>query len=267
MLLQLFSFLSARDLCIIRCVCKRFLDLSREDVLWKALCEQEFSPIHNKLHTRFGKNWEWLYQSKAVVFTNRKQIRDGQVGCYRNEDNKRREEGEWEGGKFRGYAILILDKGEVYEGQWKDGRLNGFARAAWADGDVYEGEWKDGWRNGEGTKWWANGDKYTGDWQKGKRYGKGTQWYSCGDVYEGHWKDDKREGEKGVMEYSDERKYDGAWVKDLRHGRGVMHWPTNVRYEGSWHMGKIMEGGVVHFGDGSGACSLEEALNRLWSKD
>lgn len=64
-----------------------------DEWLWKCLCLRDFSPVKNVLASYFGKNWKWLYRSKARIFHTRGQIKDGDVGTLVTKDG--RYEGEW----------------------------------------------------------------------------------------------------------------------------------------------------------------------------
>eukprot|EP00005_Dracoamoeba_jomungandri_P003302 CAMPEP_0174254662 /NCGR_PEP_ID=MMETSP0439-20130205/3985_1 /TAXON_ID=0 /ORGANISM="Stereomyxa ramosa, Strain Chinc5" /LENGTH=440 /DNA_ID=CAMNT_0015336383 /DNA_START=81 /DNA_END=1403 /DNA_ORIENTATION=+ len=242
---HLFSFLEAKDLLVVRCVCKEFSRRSKDQFLWKLLCKRHFSPIRNTLHIQSGKNWEWLYRCKATVFQTKAEIKNGDIGTFRSKKTGAMWEGEWEVKKpetpktssfftmnrssqktsmpppcfLRGYGLYISSNNHIYEGFFKDGSLNDTGRDYSTIEEFeyeYVGGFSEGIWSGQGTCVYADGRKYEGNWQR-QQHGMGTMSYSDGRIYEGQWKNGTREG-KGTMTWKTGEKCIGTWKQgDLKH--------------------------------------------------
>jgi len=281
-LVHLFSFLSGKEICQLRCTSSELNRLGKDETLWKAICMREFGTITNRFFQNpFNKTWEWLYKSKAITYSSKDDIKDGAVCCYNTKEC--RYEGEWKNKELDGYGIELWADGEEYEGWSTQGRLNGYGRASYTSGDTYTGLWKNGLRAG-GVYIWSDGWRYEGDYQDGKLTGRGMLLFKNGSKYTGQWEDGERHG-YGVMLYFDGSRYEGEWKHDKREGRGILYWPIlsqsstesnssefntvdsssrvkHMRYEGFWRADQILEGGKVHWEDGT-QLLLEEALKRL----
>jgi hypothetical protein len=225
-MLHLLSFLSGKDVCHVRLTSSECNRLGKDQMLWKVICLREFESIPNRLFQQpFGKSWEWLYRSKAVVHSSKDGIKDGAVCCYKTKEC--RYEGEWKEKELDGYGIELWSDGEEYEGWSTQGRLNGYGRASYTSGDTYIGMWKSGLRDG-GIYVWSDGWKYEGEYQDGKLTGRGTLLFKNGSKYTGQWLDGERHGQ-GTMMYFDGSRYEGEWKHDKREGRGILYWPTTTQ--------------------------------------
>lgn len=261
-LLHLFSFLSPRDLCALRPVCRLFLNLSKEPALWRAACYRDFgeATIHNKLHLTLNKTWEWVYQAKAVKLSQRDRILDRQIGHYEDPFEGGCWEGQWKraaGSIFSrgsplpnisGYGVYVDGTQTLYEGDFEDGRLHGYGRQL---NSLLRFELE-----------------YEGEFKHGVWHGKGTCRYVDGCRYEGTWENNLQDG-LGTMTYPDTRRYEGEWRRGKRHGAGTLHWPCGTKYVGTWTDDLMAGGGCFTLSDGQTEIrtrTVEEALTVIFAR-
>ncbi|KAL6080655.1 2-isopropylmalate synthase [Balamuthia mandrillaris] len=161
MLLHIFSFLSPKELCVLRATCRQLFELGCSDIAWKERCKRRFKVLPNRHHERFGKSWEWLYRCYACTYRS-KHLLERKGRCVGRlvegaSPPKMRGKyfscGEFLNGELHGYGMEVYfsDGGlkgdeymDVWEGEYKHGVLHGFG--SWREGGVlrYEGQWKEG---------------------------------------------------------------------------------------------------------------------------
>eukprot|EP01089_Gocevia_fonbrunei_P020254 TRINITY_DN7491_c0_g1_i1.p1 TRINITY_DN7491_c0_g1~~TRINITY_DN7491_c0_g1_i1.p1 ORF type:complete len:391 (-),score=61.25 TRINITY_DN7491_c0_g1_i1:24-1196(-) len=262
-LLHLLSFLTAKDLINLRCVCKIFSEITRDKHLWKEICYRQFLPqtILNQLHEELDKSWEWIYHCYSVKWRSREDIPDGGIGTFESGDNIWR--GQWKR-HFNRPSFFSQGTSEVF--------LHGYGIHIDHFNNISEGNFVYGLLDGQGRELYSL-DKfsyeYRGAFQKGFREGEGRCRYSDGRVYVGKWRQGKHHYE-GTMTYTDGRKFSGEWADGKRNGPGELIWPSSVVYKGHWIMDEIKgDGTFVHpFGQKKSQivnCStVEEGLTTLF---
>jgi len=279
LLLHIFSFLDAQDLCRCAKVCSFWSIVSEDHTLWRDLCHsnkypvQELNHVAEKFNTqcsdvvevklqtsKVGPTWigtwkqayQWFYVSKRRIFKEG-EIKNGQ-GSY-----------TW---IFNPTMVLpdVLRSMQqqldfyfshkklgitcTYEGEWKDDMPHGLGLKIWSDGASFVGSWNGGRFHGYGTHSWASGNKYEGMWKNHMRNGYGSNTWPQKDCYEGDWLDDQKDG-YGIYVWPDGRRYEGQWKKDKRTGFGIYYWSKlGCKYIGSWENDRREGHGKFCWSDG-----------------
>jgi len=246
--IEIFTYLEAIDLCRVAQVCSSWRVLSADDRLWRRLCERRWSLSDVEAHeTHSKKPFKWLYNCKHYVFPSNKMTHG--IGSF-TLSNGNRYEGEWENQTRHGWGTSYMTNGRIYIGEWHKDKRNGHGIFTWPGGDVYEGMWKNSKRHGSGTYTWADGRVYKGEWMDDKRHGFGISTYPDGHRYEGEYKDGKRDGH-GTCIYPNGGRYEGEYFFNKRHGGGTYFWPDGDKYDGMWREGKRFGKGKLTRADGS----------------
>jgi len=206
LILHLFSFVGAIDLCRCTSVCRLWRKISEDNVLWKPLCDDNnynnlywipkneravavakptfmWKDIYKFFHCcefkifadKLGKNGCGKFTSangiyKGELVNDRKHGRG--VHCWIDHSKY---EGEWKDDRRHGYGFYQAEDGIRYEGlHSNDKRSRGLFY--WTEGSVYEGEYAESCREGHGRFTWPDGDFYEGGWKRGGRFGTGKLW-------------------------------------------------------------------------------------------
>ena len=169
-------------------MCKRWNELTRDQYLWRAICERHLPNVIKPKE----KSWEWLYMAKKVLLkvranpdltlSNAMIQTPGQhsgVGVYTWENgDPSRASGMYvyhppptplvtdpltfslKDGKRHGLGVGPNGRnGRNYDGQWKEGKVHGFGVHTWSRGDKTQGQWSGGRMTGRsGLYAWPEGD-------------------------------------------------------------------------------------------------------------
>lgn len=169
------------------------------------------------------------------------------------EDNKQKDEPEYQYSERTGHSTITFPDGSVYVGKTSiDKKRNGHGKITYKDGSMYEGNWHNDMYDGDGVYTDKYGGNYNGQFKNGLYEGRGTYKYNDGNIYAGDWVFGKRHG-NGKIIYGENNKdgerisrhpyhyifkngeyYDGEWKEDMKCGHG-----KNV-YNNGYYIGKFL---------------------------
>jgi len=280
LLLHIFSFLDAFDLCRCAQVCSFWTQVSDDHTLWRELCNKQSYPVSTMNHiTRefkrqstevyqfvpqaiSGATWagswklafKWFHLSAHSIFKEG-DIKNGQ-GSFTWTFNPTIT--TFSSNTLRSvqhqldlfFSQKKLQISCTYEGEWKEDMPHGLGRKVWSDGASFVGYWDGGKFHGFGTHSWASGNRYEGMWKNHMRNGHGSNTWPQKDCYEGEWLDDQKDG-YGVYKWPDGRRYDGYWKNDKRNGHGTYYWSRlGCKYTGNWEDDRREGFGRFYWSDG-----------------
>jgi hypothetical protein len=240
-LITILSHVEPKLLLQSRPVCKTWLVISRDHMLWKMKCEQAGLDLKKK---PTGKSWEWFCLAHTIAFKKPPRFAIGKCLLPTGDTFC----GDWANGKPDGFGFSCGKKFD-YTGEWKDGQVSGRGIKIWKEGDRYEGEFLNG-KKTKGMKIYLNGDCYNGEWKDEVRQGRGTYVWVIGDRYEGEWEMGNLHG-YGSYHWADSRVYTGEWRRHNQEGRGIFRWPDGAAYDGFWSKGKRHGLGTMTWADGT----------------
>jgi hypothetical protein len=265
-LFQVFSFLDAKGLTRISCVCKQFKVLAEEESHWQRVAIQILSPQHIE-YKPAKRTWKWLCRAALKLFKESDTkdepgtfLWSSSNGVSQSEDQRTdtRYSGDWKANKRHGYGTYFWSNGSLYTGEWVDDKREGHGTRVWPNKNRYTGEYQNHKRHGMGEFTFSNGSVFTGSFEDNK-FIKGTYTWPNGRIYNGEWNNIFRHG-KGSYSWPDGRTYTGDWAQDKRHGNGVYTWPDGDSYEGKFIDGKRVGSGVLK-------CANGDIYDQEWNED
>lgn len=143
--------------------------------------------------------------------------------------------GEWLNGVKQGMGHWINGKGDSFKGEFVNDLFCGQGQFTYAEGDIFVGYFKDGQMTGVGEFLYLNGEVYKGEVFKDKPHGKGAIAKKSGIRVEGIFDMGELNRNDVVIYYEDGRFYEGSIDEKFKpHGRGVMHFPSNNFIPAVW---------------------------------
>jgi len=261
-IVYIYSFIDAVQLCRLCSVCRFFKEVGYDDTTWQQLCSRLNFYDEHKLPS---KSWKWICESRLHVFREG-QVKNG-VGTYlwpsklslsSSTKSENRYCGEWKENLREGYGTYYWCNGSLYAGLWKQDKRDGYGIRTWPNGNKYIGEYKNHKRHGIGEFTFSNGSIFKGNFEDNK-FIHGTYTWPNGRVYTGDWNTIYRHG-SGSYVWPDGRTYVGDWKADRRHGHGIYSWPDGDSFEGEFSEGKRLGNGVLKRSNG-------DVYFQIWKED
>lgn len=197
--LHIFLFLSDEDLaCRVSSVCKKFLQISSDDALWKrrSVC---------LMGGDLGQQFLNVYRDWKVAYFNFKKM--NQKGLVISPIEIRGLSGSYWLGQFwkgdlHGIGKIKLGN-EVHDGEFKQGLLNGNGKLSYSGLEnsliILEGEFKDGQLNGKGKITSTRDGIKIGTFKNGCLEGEGLHKFPNGMMYQGLYTNGKLNGRGEII--------------------------------------------------------------------